>query len=161
MTRSVSCAPCAKRKVRCDRKEPCSNCKRRKQDQCIYPTRISDARIKQLEEAVKRLGSNSEVEDDAVTSQTRSSPASFQAQAPVAPIVRNKWNEVVNHPRQDNPIIVNDGGMTMYIESYVQVPTALNIGAPVANQSSVVALHGIAGIKGTAVVKMVFLSCPT
>lgn len=117
MTKPVSCGPCAKRKVRCDRKEPCSNCKRRKQDHCVYPARTSDERIKQLEEAVKRLGNGSEVEDNVVTIQTRSTPALVQSQAPSAQTVSSKSNEAINRPRQNNPIIVNDGGMTMYIES--------------------------------------------
>ncbi|KAH8899095.1 hypothetical protein GQ53DRAFT_802469 [Thozetella sp. PMI_491] len=33
----VSCIPCAKRKVRCDRLQPCCHCKRRPQDDCLYP----------------------------------------------------------------------------------------------------------------------------
>ncbi|KAL9054490.1 MAG: hypothetical protein Q9162_004136 [Coniocarpon cinnabarinum] len=35
-TRTVNCLQCAKRKVRCDRAEPCSHCRRRKED-CTYP----------------------------------------------------------------------------------------------------------------------------
>ncbi|KAF2670825.1 hypothetical protein BT63DRAFT_202494 [Microthyrium microscopicum] len=61
----VSCMPCAKRKVRCDRLQPCSHCKRRKQETCKYPDsegvkdqRIRDqaVRIKKLEEYVRHLG---------------------------------------------------------------------------------------------------------
>lgn len=33
----LSCIPCAKRKVRCDRAFPCQHCKRRKGDVCTYP----------------------------------------------------------------------------------------------------------------------------
>ncbi|GAM82431.1 hypothetical protein ANO11243_004110 [Dothideomycetidae sp. 11243] len=34
----TSCIPCSKRKVKCDRKQPCSHCKRRTGDVCEYPT---------------------------------------------------------------------------------------------------------------------------
>lgn len=55
--RSQACEPCAKRKVRCDRSEPpCSNCKRRKNDTCIYPEVSPFERIKKLEEIVRSLG---------------------------------------------------------------------------------------------------------
>lgn len=55
--RNQACEPCAKRKVRCDRADPsCSNCKRRKQDHCVYPDASSDARIKRLEETIRTLG---------------------------------------------------------------------------------------------------------
>jgi hypothetical protein len=33
----ISCMPCAKRKVRCDKGQPCSNCRRRRGDICTYP----------------------------------------------------------------------------------------------------------------------------
>lgn len=36
-SRLSSCIPCSKRKVRCDRGEPCTHCKRRKTDTCAYP----------------------------------------------------------------------------------------------------------------------------
>lgn len=35
--RTINCAACAKRKVRCDRQDPCGHCKRRRDD-CIYPS---------------------------------------------------------------------------------------------------------------------------
>lgn len=37
VAKSVSCVSCAERKVRCDRLQPCSHCKRRKEDNCVYP----------------------------------------------------------------------------------------------------------------------------
>jgi hypothetical protein len=63
----VSCIPCAKRKVRCDRLQPCCHCKRRKHDTCVYPElggfsdqqfREQAARIERLEEYVRVLGGN-------------------------------------------------------------------------------------------------------
>ena len=62
----VNCIPCAKRKVRCDRNQPCHHCKRRRGDACVYPTqrvresstRIDDSseRIEKLETYIRRLG---------------------------------------------------------------------------------------------------------
>lgn len=66
----VSCLPCTKRKVRCDREKPCSHCKRRG-DVCEYPNLASTSRnsprtkavgtsesrrIEKLEEYIRRLG---------------------------------------------------------------------------------------------------------
>jgi hypothetical protein len=57
--------PCAKRKVRCDKLQPCCHCKRRKQDTCLYPEfggindrhiREQAVRIERLEEYVRVLG---------------------------------------------------------------------------------------------------------
>lgn len=48
-TRPISCIPCSKRKVRCDHEKPCSHCKRRKGDICVYPngaTRTSEASVR-------------------------------------------------------------------------------------------------------------------
>ena len=61
----ISCVPCAKRKVRCDRVQPCCHCKRRPQDTCEFPVGAFDSsdgldgaalRIAQLEAYVRRLG---------------------------------------------------------------------------------------------------------
>lgn len=41
---SLSCIPCAKRKVRCDRSKPCSHCRRRRGDICEYPLPIVSSR---------------------------------------------------------------------------------------------------------------------
>lgn len=62
---SVSCIPCAKRKVRCDKVQPCCHCKRRRQDTCVFPEvngvspqllRGSNARIEKLEQYIRSLG---------------------------------------------------------------------------------------------------------
>ncbi|KAE8381978.1 hypothetical protein BDV26DRAFT_49287 [Aspergillus bertholletiae] len=39
---AVSCSLCRRRKIRCDRKTPCSNCVRSKNEACIYETHPSD-----------------------------------------------------------------------------------------------------------------------
>ncbi|KAH8169376.1 fungal specific transcription factor domain-containing protein [Sarocladium implicatum] len=61
----VSCIPCAKRKVRCDKQLPCCHCKRRPQDTCTYPKPDSASgagaeelgeRVAHLERLVRNLG---------------------------------------------------------------------------------------------------------
>lgn len=64
--RPMNCLPCAKRKVRCDKRQPCCHCRRRSGDVCVYPgegTIKSDGRpedysqrIDKLEAYVRRLG---------------------------------------------------------------------------------------------------------
>lgn len=54
--KTQACEPCAKRKVRCDKGEPCSNCKRRKQDSCTYSEASPADRIRRLEAFVRNLG---------------------------------------------------------------------------------------------------------
>ena len=53
----VSCIPCVKRKVRCDKQYPCCHCKRRPQDTCAYPSTAvsSDAGAKELGDRVAHL----------------------------------------------------------------------------------------------------------
>jgi hypothetical protein len=67
---SLSCIPCAKRKVRCDRTMPCSHCRRRRGDICEYPIPITSSsslprrsnanpqanRIEKLEQYIRSLG---------------------------------------------------------------------------------------------------------
>lgn len=63
----ISCTPCARRKVRCDRLQPCCHCKRRPQDNCVYPeqtagsaherpTEDASERIEKLERYIRSLG---------------------------------------------------------------------------------------------------------
>ena len=63
----VNCVPCAKRKVRCNRLQPCSHCQRRKGDVCIYPTQRLKGhqfdRFERLELYVRRLGGDPELID--------------------------------------------------------------------------------------------------
>ena len=71
VAKSTSCMPCAKRKVRCDQHQPCSHCKRRKTDNCVYPmtkrapsnaqwggeiVRMQQDRIYELEQYILRTG---------------------------------------------------------------------------------------------------------
>jgi hypothetical protein len=71
MQSSLSCVPCAKRKVRCDRSQPCSHCRRRGRDVCEYPlaigasrmnpqsfllNRMQSERIERLEQYIRSIG---------------------------------------------------------------------------------------------------------
>ena len=71
----VNCVPCAKRKVRCNRLQPCSHCQRRKGDVCTYPAQRPKGyqfhRLEKLELYVQRLGGDPELidqDEDALTS---------------------------------------------------------------------------------------------
>jgi len=88
VSKAVSCISCAKRKVRCDRLEPCSNCKRRskKGDVCEYPLtqpalnnyQISQqARIQQLEQYILRHGGNVDLSDQTASTPTRGTKRSY------------------------------------------------------------------------------------
>ena len=69
----VNCTPCAKRKVRCDKRQPCYHCRRRKGDVCVYPTRRTDEpqsglrnvspHIERLHNYIRRLGGDPDLVD--------------------------------------------------------------------------------------------------
>jgi hypothetical protein len=106
MTHSQACRPCAKRKVRCDRLEPCSNCKRRKTDRCIYPASTPTDRIRQLESIVRELGGNPNNDDSTspVQGSLRVVPKQMRANAPT-------------ELRSNDPIILEEDGEVQYLES--------------------------------------------
>jgi Fungal Zn(2)-Cys(6) binuclear cluster domain len=72
----VNCTPCAKRKVRCDKRQPCCHCKRRKGDVCVYPVlrangpdsrpEDSSQRIEKLEVYIRRLGGDPQLIEQTV-----------------------------------------------------------------------------------------------
>jgi hypothetical protein len=101
--RSQACEPCAKRKVRCDRAEPpCSNCKRRKNDRCIYPELSPFERIKKLEDIVRSLGGD---------------PASENCESPT---VGNRQSVPINSAEASHaqtPMMVQQEGKAVYHES--------------------------------------------
>lgn len=72
--KSVSCIPCAKRKVKCDKVQPCCHCKRRRQETCVFPEssgpsndflRGKNERIKKLEQYIRSLGADPKYADEA------------------------------------------------------------------------------------------------
>ncbi|CAF3591071.1 unnamed protein product [Fusarium graminearum] len=101
--RSQACEPCAKRKVKCDRAEPpCSNCKRRKNDTCIYPELSPFERIKKLEDIVRSLGGD---------------PASENAESPLENRQRPKGSVSTDSSHVQTPVMVQQEGKAVYHES--------------------------------------------
>ena len=114
-----ACEPCAKRKVRCDKGDPCQNCKRRKTDQCIYPDTSPFERIKKLEALVKSLGGDPEGDHDRSLGTNR--PA---AKSPSYESCRQQRQPQANASRSSegrsrDPVIVEEDGQSFYLESCV------------------------------------------
>ncbi|KAJ5604682.1 hypothetical protein N7510_009836 [Penicillium lagena] len=120
MPKTSACMPCAKRKVRCDRQEPCSHCKRRKRDDCTYPDVSSETRIKYLEELVRSLGGSPESEESSVNT-----GASTTALVPLRKRTLPVQHDQNYHRRTDwarsapnnDPVIVEEGGERVYLEA--------------------------------------------
>ncbi|RGP79883.1 hypothetical protein FLONG3_1954 [Fusarium longipes] len=103
--RSQACEPCAKRKVRCDRAEPpCSNCKRRKNDRCVYPEVSPFDRIKKLEDLVRSLGG------DPASENGRSPPMQHEK-------VKSSVSTTTDASHAQTPVIVQQEGKAVYHES--------------------------------------------
>lgn len=106
MTKSQACAPCAKRKVRCDQVEPrCSNCKRRKQDSCVYPESDPYQRIKKLESQIQELSTpKKQVPTPSASEDTEETPSYPN-------------HEPATDDGQGGPVILEEHGQTFYLES--------------------------------------------
>ncbi|KAK9781353.1 hypothetical protein SCARD494_14126 [Seiridium cardinale] len=113
--RTQACEPCAKRKVRCDREEPCSNCKRRKQDRCSYAELPPVDRIRKLEDLVRSLGGSPE-DADAPRIRARSTGSSPAAAANLSPHGRQGLASSSDKSSKD-PVILEEDGQQYYIES--------------------------------------------
>ena len=121
-----ACQPCAKRKVRCDRREPCSNCKRRKQDQCVYTEVTQTERIKQLEALVRDLEARTSSEPStsrpSESVQAESSATVDSIRAPPARQLQSSGS-ARGYQRSTNPMLVREGGESVYLESYAIRPS--------------------------------------
>jgi len=133
----VSCIPCAKRKVRCDKAQPCCHCKRRRQDECVYPhssgvsnqlLREHTERVEKLESYIRSLGGNPKHADE-----TRS-PCSSEGRTPQEvtripgsspdELTSASWSHNVEPPLTrkvhraagESELLAHDGGVT-YIET--------------------------------------------
>jgi hypothetical protein len=106
---SQACEPCSRRKVRCDKQQPCSNCKRRKQDQCIYPEATPIDRIKKLESLVKSLGGDPSVEDSRPQKRVRTGPSPTETQD--AQDARD-----TTEAERGQPIMLEQNGESYYVE---------------------------------------------
>lgn len=113
--KSQACEPCAKRKVRCDKGEPCSNCKRRKKDSCVYPAETTPAeRIKRLENQVRNLGGNPEADARWNRKETEN------VLPPSKPAARVQGSP--QEGKGGDPVVLEEDGQTFYLESYVVFP---------------------------------------
>ena len=122
MMKSQACEPCAKRKVRCDKGEPCSNCKRRKQDHCSYPEASPSDRIERLEALVRSLGGDpeSDAQYAGKPSEIGPSPAKSRFQS------RHDDQKTVGFSKDKgrDPFVVEEDGQPFYHESCVSFSAA-------------------------------------
>ncbi|KAK8036214.1 Zn2/Cys6 DNA-binding protein [Apiospora rasikravindrae] len=121
----ISCTPCAKRKVRCDRLQPCCHCKRRPQDNCVYPEqaagstpgRVSEdvsGRIEKLERYIRSLGGDPEEVGRTDTRAVEDPRGSRRGDAPSSGS-QPKLNSIPFHPKTSG--LVEHNEEVTYIES--------------------------------------------
>jgi len=106
--KTQTCQACSRRKVRCDHAKPCSNCKRRK-DECVYVELSSAERIKELEALVSSLRG-------CARTTTRTAAVTENA------VPQQSSLEALPKDRKEsgtNPVMMNEDGETVYVESYV------------------------------------------
>lgn len=113
--KSQACEPCAKRKVRCDKGEPCSNCKRRKRDHCIYPEASPLEKIKRLEALVRSLGGDPENEFQKNGDLSGSVLPSAIHQSRSKEYDQNL--STVTNSRGKDAVILEEDGKAFYLES--------------------------------------------
>lgn len=119
--KTQACEPCAKRKVRCDKGEPCSNCKRRKQDPCTYPEASPFDRIKRLEALVQSLGGDPESDAHSPGKQTLSNVLPATSGAPLQDNNEETTTQSTEGKSRD-PVILEEDGQPFYLESCVSFP---------------------------------------
>lgn len=105
---SQACEPCSRRKVRCDKQQPCSNCKRRKQDQCIYPEAAPIDRIKRLESLVKSLGGDPNTENSRPAKRARTGSLTEKQDTQDA--------RDITEAERGQPIMLEQNGESYYVE---------------------------------------------
>lgn len=106
-----ACEPCSRRKVRCDKQQPCSNCKRRKQDQCTYPEAQPIDRIKRLESLVRSLGGDPNDENSRPSKRIRTDSAPAPVRQQEAQDARN-----TTEAERGQPIMLEQDGQSYYVE---------------------------------------------
>lgn len=125
----VSCIPCAKRKVRCDKQLPCCHCKRRPQDTCQYPTPISapeksahdlDERVRELERYVRRFDGDPKAANGEASGYPTPNSATHLPARTREPESRSFQALVVeaDAPGSTSGLVADDAG-TAYIETCV------------------------------------------
>ncbi|ETS85230.1 hypothetical protein PFICI_03255 [Pestalotiopsis fici W106-1] len=104
--RNQACEPCAKRKVRCDKEEPCSNCKRRKQDHCSYAEPPATNGIRKPEHVARPFVSRLS-DSTAISPGAHVAISPHQSQEAATPADKNS----------KDPVIVEQDGQQYYLES--------------------------------------------
>ncbi|TIA36941.1 hypothetical protein D6C79_08191 [Aureobasidium pullulans] len=105
-----ACEPCARRKVRCDKQQPCSNCKRRKQDQCTYPEAAPTDRVKRLESLVRSLGGDPNSDGSRTPKRARLGPSPVETQS------NDRDAGASTESERGQPILVEQDGQSYYVE---------------------------------------------
>ncbi|THX94641.1 hypothetical protein D6D02_10090 [Aureobasidium pullulans] len=105
-----ACEPCARRKVRCDKQQPCSNCKRRKQDQCTYPEAAPTDRVKRLESLVRSLGGDPNSDGSRAPKRARLGPSPVETQS------NDRDAGASTESERGQPILVEQDGQSYYVE---------------------------------------------
>lgn len=109
-----ACEPCARRKVRCDKQQPCSNCKRRKQDQCTYPEAAPTDRVKRLESLVRSLGGDPNSDGSRTPKRARLGPSPVETQS------NDRDAGASTESERGQPILVEQDGQSYYVEMSVK-----------------------------------------
>lgn len=134
----VSCTPCAKRKVRCDKCQPCSHCKRRKGDVCVYPVQRANGpdsrpedysqRMEKLEIYIRRLGGDPQLIEqvfesgEAVQESSTGCPTTEARRiGETASSTKDKtsWMKRAEEPIGEKSGLVEHDEQVTYIEAYV------------------------------------------
>lgn len=136
-----ACEPCAKRKVRCDKGEPCSNCKRRKQDQCTYQEASPFDRIKKLEALVQRLGGDPQNDVQCAGKPTGKAPSPSKSRHHLQHDRQEKAS--FTESRSKDPVVLEEDGQSFYLESCV---SSLRL-------RDVVDFEGVHGMAGTVMAR--------
>lgn len=113
-----ACLSCAKRKVRCNKEEPCSNCKRRKTDHCTYPGLSPQERVKKYAALVRSLGGDPDDIYESGHEQHEIQLDSAQSHAGPAP----GHNQLVSSkaaPKNHDPVLTKEDEHSVYLEWYV------------------------------------------
>ncbi|THW89161.1 hypothetical protein D6D15_05457 [Aureobasidium pullulans] len=105
-----ACEPCARRKVRCDKQQPCSNCKRRKQDQCTYPEAAPADRVKRLESLVRSLGGDPNSDGSRTPKRAKLGPSLAETQ------IIDRDAGASTESERGQPILVEQDGQSYYVE---------------------------------------------
>lgn len=134
----VNCTPCAKRKVRCDKLQPCYHCKRRKGDVCVYPVHRANGpdnrpedysqRIEKLEVYIRRLGGDPQlIEENFESDETNVRESSIGCPTNEArrigetasPVMKTSSMKRTEEPIRKRSGLVEHDDQVTYIEAYV------------------------------------------